>query len=128
MPRLSKDELTGVEIRETTEEGGRIPFFLLGDDYGIAVDQLSYVLVKKKESMRYIRDEDGSISHGETYYRWTDIGYVGTFRAALEFFYTTKVRDEFSKIKKAKSYKELMEMESKVMEIIREATQNEVNC
>lgn len=124
MPRGRKKALveeTELPIIETENEEGTIPFFLIDDEFGIACDQYTYMLCRKKRSNKTVKDENGKPDHIEVYWNWTSYRYTNTFESIMECYVTQKERDLNKKLVKEKDFKEILKNYEEIHNIIRKA-------
>ena len=122
MPRgRKKAEDTELPIITTEEESGTTPFFLIDDEFGIACDQYSYMLCRKKRATRTVKDEDGNDDHIEEYWMWSAYRYTSTFESIMQCYVKQKERDLNKKLIKEKDFKAILKNYEEIHEIIKNA-------
>lgn len=108
-------------VKETDIEEGNIPFFLIDDEYGVTADNYCYMLCYKKKMNRSVKNEDDVITHIESYYNWTPLKYTNTFQSIIECYMTIKERKLSSRLVKNKDYKEFINIQNEIKDIISKA-------
>lgn len=104
------------KIVETDKEEGQIPFFIIDDEYGIAADNLCYMLVNAKKAGRTL--SDGNV---ETYIKWEPVAYVNTIKRAIEEYSIVKERKLNRKLLKSKDLTEIKNNQDEVQRIVQKA-------
>lgn len=104
------------KIIETDKEEGQIPFFIIDDEYGIAADNLCYMLVYAKKAGRTLTD--GNV---ETYIKWDPVAYVNTIKKAIEEYSIVKERKLNKKLLKSKDLSDIKANQEEVKEAIQKA-------
>ena len=104
------------KIIETDKEEGQIPFFLIDDEYGIAADNLCYMLVNAKKAARTLSDDNV-----ETYIKWEPVAYVNTIKRAIEEYSIVKERKLNRKLLKSKDLTEIKNNQDEVRNTIQKA-------
>ena len=81
-----------LEVIITNNEEGTVPTFRFDDDmeYGISVDELNYILVKRNKANKKVAEPN---EHIETYYMWKPIAYLGSFENSLKCYYEYKEKE-----------------------------------
>lgn len=113
-----KETLSPEKIIKTDEEVGSIPFWLINDTYGVAVDAYEYSLVEKKEMTRSVKDDSGQIIGGEIYYSWTYCKSASSFEDALLVYSQVTERKLMGKLVKSKDFRELVKIRLQIQKTI----------
>lgn len=103
-------------IIETDKEEGQIPFFIIDEEYGIAADNMCYMLVIAKKAGRTI--EDNKV---ETYIKWEPVAYVNTLAQAINDYAIKKERKLNRKLSKSKDLTEIKNNQIIINNIIKKA-------
>ena len=116
-----KEKLGEDLITQTDEESGNIPFFLIDDNYGVAVNPMEYLLVERKEKTRSIKDDTGNVIGGETYYSWEFCRGSDTFETSLINYTKLTERKLLSTLVKCKDFRILVKIRLQIQKTINDA-------
>ena len=110
---------------QTDNEEGSIPFFVIDDDYGIAVDNYGYQLCKRSKANKTVKNNDGIPIHIESYYKWTSFKYTNSLKSMFECYVKEKEYELHSKLTKSRDFRDLMEVQNEIKNIICTALKSE---
>lgn len=111
-------ENTDLPLIETDDEEGTIPFFIIDDNYGIAVDNYCYQLCKKSKANKTVKGENGVPTHVESYYKWTSFKYTDSLKSMFDCYVKEKERELHSKLTKSREFRDLMKVQDEIKTII----------
>ena len=115
-------EESELPIKVTKNEDGCIPFFLIEENYGIAVDSYCYKLCKRIVANRTIKDDDGKPSYIEQYFKWDSFKYCSSFESIMETYIECKDREL-----KSKDYKDIIKNQEEIKKILHKALDSKIS-
>lgn len=116
-----KELLDESQLTQTDEETGTIPFWIIDDTYGVAVNQYEFSLVERKEMTRSIKDESGNIAGGEIYYTWQFCKSASSFEDALITYCKVTERKLLTKLVKCKDFREIVKIRLQIQKTINDS-------
>ena len=118
-------ETTNLPIIKTNIEEGKIPYFIIDNEWGIACDDRNEILVHKNPANKTVKNEQGENDHVEQYYMWTIDCYPSNVTNALEIYADRKGKEAKSKLIKSKDYNDLLKINKDIQQIINKALSSE---
>lgn len=127
MPRGKKNllETTNLPIIKTNTEEGKIPYFIIDNEWGIACDDRNEILVHKNPANKTIKNDQGEDDHIEQYYMWTIDCYPSNVTNALEIYADRKGKEAKSKLLRSKDYNDLLRINRDIQQTIDKALDSE---
>jgi len=116
-----KEILNESQLTQTDEETGTIPFWIIDDTMGVAVNQYEFSLVERKEMTRSIKDENGNITGGEIYYIWQFCKSASSFEDALITYCKVTERKLLAKLVKCKDFREIVKIRLQIQKTINDS-------
>lgn len=124
MARDIIEENPNLKVIETNKEEGVMPFFMIEDVYGVAVDERQYMLCKKKSAKKIVKDDEGNPSHIETYYRWDSFKYTHFFKDIIECYVELKDRELNISFEKNAEFKDILKNQQEIKNILNRTFSN----
>ena len=116
---IRKNLLENIEPEKIIDEGreeGQIPFFVIDEEYGVAVNDLCYMVVCAKKRNKTV--EGGFV---EKLIFYEPVSYVSTFAQAIESYVSIKEKKLNRKLLKSKDLTEIKNNQEEIKMIIKKA-------
>ena len=114
------DTVDPSKVIVTDKEEGAIPFFVIDDKYGVAVNQYSYMLVVRKDAYRTVTSDNGE-EYVEQFIKYEPIKWALAFKTIIELYVQMKEKDLYKGIVRTKDFKALIEIQTKILDQINSA-------
>ena len=110
------------DIIETDEEVGSIPYFIIDEEYGVACDNLCYILVVKKIACRRGKeDNDEDTNKVYKYIRWEDLSYLDSFESVIKMYTEVKEKRLNRKLIKSQDLQDIKDIRRSIRNDIKKA-------
>ena len=114
------DTVDPSKVIVTDKEEGAIPFFVIDDKYGVAVNQYSYMLVVRNDAYRTVTSDNGE-EYVEQFIKYEPIKWALAFKTIIELYVQMKEKDLYKGIVRTKDFKALIEIQTKILDQINSA-------